>query len=83
MNCGREGHFARDCYLPHHSATASSYAIDDLIRFEDAYLEAELTTAPIDQVAQIKAQLNAMTFKDKAKLAQELGTGNEEDFPLA
>ena len=46
-------------------------------------MEAEPTMAPVNQIAQIKAQLNAMTFEDKAKLAQELETGNEEDFPLA
>ena len=62
------------------------YTTEDLISLDNAYTEAEsitLSMLPADPVASMKAQLNAMTFEDKAKLAQELGTGNEEDFLLA
>ena len=86
FNCGKEGHFARNCRLPRRAGANSSYTTEDLINFDDAYTEAESvasSTLPVDPVASMKAQLNAMTFEDKAKLAQELGTGNEEDFPLA
>ena len=86
FNCGKEGHFTRNCQLPRHAGANSSYTTEDLINLDDAYTEAESiasSTLPVDPVASMKAQLNAMTFEDKAKLAQELGTGNEEDFPLA
>ena len=86
FNCGKEGHFARNCRSPRRAGANSSYTTEDLINLDDAYTEAESiasSTLPVDPVASMKAQLNAMTFEDKAKLAQELGTGNEEDFPLA
>jgi hypothetical protein len=56
--------------------------MDDLINLKDAYNDAGGSIAieqPIDHVAQMMAQLNAMNTEDKTKLAQALA-GNEEDF---
>jgi hypothetical protein len=56
--------------------------MDDLINLEDAYNDTGGTSAtkqPIDHIAQMMAQLNAMNAEDKTKLAQALA-GNKEDF---
>ena len=43
----------------------------------DSYEELE----PVDQVTQVRNQLNSMTLDDKARLAEEMGVA--EDFPTA
>ena len=86
FNCGREGHFARDCRsAPRRPQANSSYTMEDLISFDDAYsLASDVTHVeqPQDHIAAMKAQLNAMSSEDKTKLAQELAAG-DEDFPSA
>ena len=86
FNCGREGHFARDCRsAPRRPQVNSSYTMEDLISFDDAYSLASDNThveQPQDHIAAMKAQLNAMSSEDKTKLAQELAAG-DEDFPSA
>jgi hypothetical protein len=44
--------------------------MDDLISFDDSYNdELSLSEQPINPVSQMKAQLNALTSKDKGRLA--------------
>jgi hypothetical protein len=84
FNCGREGHFSRECRSPRRNQANASYTSNDLISFDDAYDEEALNSTPtVDLVEQMKMQLNALTLEDKGRLAQELAGEGEEDFPLA
>jgi len=75
FKCRQTGHFARNC--PHrHQGCAGANLIDFNDEF-DSYEELE----PVDQVAQVRNQLNSMTLDDKAQLAEEMGVA--EDFPTA
>ena len=50
----------------------------NLIDFEEDPYEGP---SPKDRVATLKAELSAMTLQEKEQLANEMGIGEEEDFP--
>ena len=71
FNCGEEGHFARNCPRKGRNRV-------NLIDFEEDPYEGP---PPKDHVATLKAELSAMTLQEKEQLANEMGVGEEEDFP--
>ena len=70
FNCG-EGHFARNCPRKGQNRV-------NLIDFKEDPYEQQ---PPKDHVATLKAELSAMTLQEKEQLANEMGLGEEEDFP--
>jgi len=75
FKCRQAGHFTRNC-LHHCQGRAGANLIDFNNEF-DSYEELE----PVNQVTQVRNQLNLMTLNDKAQLAEEMGVA--EDFPAA
>ena len=78
FNCGKQGHFARNCLQCNTRANLIDFNDD----FDRAYIEESTLeeTAP-NRVAQLKSELNAMSLEDKEALAKEMGV--DEDFPTA
>jgi len=72
---GQTGHFARN-YLHHCQGRAGANLIDFNNKF-NFYKELK----PVDQVTQMRNQLNVMMLNNKARLAEEMGVA--EDFPTA
>jgi hypothetical protein len=77
--CGETGHWARDCLVRSHAAD-----MEDLIDFYE--LEhppgehpGSVDGRPLMSIHEIKELINNMGPKEKGKLADEMGVG--EDFP--
>jgi len=75
FECGLPGHFTRNCPC-HHQGCAGA----NLINFNNKFNSHE-ELEPVDQVTQMREQLNAMSLNNKAQLADEMGVA--EDFPTA
>jgi len=83
FNYGQPGHFACNCLQKHHFPTNANHASllnfnedDTNLGFFDPEPEQEQ-----DHIIFMKTQLNAISLKDKTKLAEELGV--LEDFQSA
>ena len=83
FQCGKEGHFARNCPQRCFGANAAytpSYEDYDHANtgFPDyASSEEMLPEEPQSTIARIKAELEAMSVEDKARLAQEMGSSSD------
>ena len=74
FNCGKEGHFARNCFQRRQTNA-------NLIDFQDDISETTLVPNDGDRIAQLRSEIDAMTIDERMKLAQEMGVA--EDFPSA
>jgi hypothetical protein len=84
FNCGRPGHFAKDCKQGGSSWASQMQEEDDQGWNDNELKLGQLTlTATTEQsiISQVRAGLKAMTLEEKSELASELGVG--EDFTLA
>ena len=71
FNCGKEGHYARNC-------PAKGKRIN-LINWDGTTIDGSEDEGP-SKVARIKSDLNLMTTQEKEELANEMGLGDEQDF---
>jgi hypothetical protein len=84
FNCGKQGHYARDCQSQKARATS-------LIDFDDgtSTISYQSTIPPpyqgdsTNRISQIAHSLASLTIEEKEQVAQEMGRGTEEDFPTA
>jgi len=76
FQCGKEGHFARNCPQ---RRFAANYAKYDAGGQSSGQLSEQYE--PSDPIASLKVQLDALSLAEKEKLAEELG--GSEDFPSA
>ena len=89
FQCGKEGHFARNCPQRRFGANAAyTPSYEDYSDFDNfapspaSYDPGEmLPEEPQSTIARVKAELEAMSAEDKARLAQEMG--GDSDFPTA
>ena len=73
FNCGKEGHFTRNCHQ-------GQWSRANLIDFDD--LQSDTTLAPPgDRIVQLSAEIDLISIDKWVKLAQ--GMGVAEDFPTA
>ena len=72
FQCGKEGHFARNCSQRRFATNYAEY---------DTGSPSSEPYEPRDPIASLKAQLDALTIEEKEKLAEEVGSS--EDFPSA
>jgi hypothetical protein len=75
FQCSEVGHFARNC--PQRGARANLIDFDPSM---DEPLPDDDTLNPQDRVSSIRANMAALTFDEKQRLAQEMGG---KDFPNA
>ena len=76
FNCGKEGHFARNCRQGQSKANWAN-----LIDFDDNQSEATLAPSTEDRIAQLSSEIDLMSIEERVTLAQ--GMGAAEDFPTA
>jgi len=82
FQCGKEGHFARDCAQRRNGFDNRRPYATNYIDYDDNPVTTEARIAPAeDRIARLKTELEAMTLEDKEQLAKEMG--QEEDFPSA
>jgi hypothetical protein len=82
FNCGKEGHYARNC--PDKQLRTTS-----LIDFDDgASMSSFQSAVPSsyqgggsNKVTQLARALAAMSIEEKQQVAEEMGKGPDEDFP--
>jgi hypothetical protein len=72
FRCGQEGHFAREC--PQRRTQAN------LIDWND---DTTITPSENGTISQLANTLSNMTLEEKQQLAEEMGTGDDKDFPTA
>ena len=72
FRCGQEGHFAREC--PQRRTQAN------LIDWND---DTTITPSETGSISQLASTLANMTLEEKQQLAEEMGTGEDKDFPTA
>ena len=82
FQCGKEGHFARNCAQRRNGFDNRRPYTSNYIDYDDNPVSAEPQSIPTeDRIARLKAELEAMTLEDKEQLATEMG--QTEDFPSA
>ena len=85
FQCGKEGHFACNC--PQRRVGANTAYTPTYDHFDSEFPdytdpEEMLPEEPQSTIARVKAELEAMSVEDKARLAQEMG-GSASDFQEA
>jgi len=75
FQCGKEGHFARNCPQRRYATNYAEYDAGTSTATMEPY-------EPRDPIESLKAQLDALTIEEKEKLAEEVGSSSE-DFPSA
>jgi Zinc knuckle len=76
FNCGKPGHFARDC----HSNPASNISYIDSAE-EDMQNVPQPTITPRTNIANLKAQIDALSVEDNDSLIEMIGS--TQDFTPA
>ena len=74
FNCGKEGHFARNC---RQRLSRANWA--NLINFDNSQSDTTLAPSTEDHIAQLSSEIDSMSIEERVKLAQ--GMGAAEDFP--
>ena len=74
FNCGQMGHFAKNC--PKGGRSAANMA--DL---DGSTVAGDEEENP-NRGSRLKAELAAMSTNERDQLAQEMGVGEDQDFPI-
>ena len=84
FQCGKEGHFARNCLQCRFNANTAytpTYEYSDPEFPDYTAPEEMLPEEPQSTIAHVRVELEAMSIEDKARLAQEMGESS--DFQTA